>query len=347
MNGFKGKFTSIKDISDRRRLPRLGKIRLGVKVKHKTKPDLEYPRETDYFVCPEEVQKVFGEHPKELPIMFPIEDREIIFPQAYKYYGQSKGLKCIGDGETAMRVNEEGEFSQVDCLCELLNKKACQRRAHLMVIIPKVSVGGVYQIDLGSYHSIVDINSGIDYIRAMVGRFSWVPLILKRVPRETHGGEKKTTHYTLQVEFQGDIETINLLREDTKRILEGPRYALPAPIDENPKFDNGATIEYTDDEENGQQERTSEAESQKASPKMMEIQDKRQKQILRPIGEFPLLFTTIPNQVIDTSLHDVEKLLPKQLTIDQVNRVLALLKGKPINRDEFVGKVADICKIKE
>jgi len=271
MNGFKGRFTSIKDISDRRRLPRLGKIRLGVKMKSQ-KTGKEFPRETEHFVCPPEVQKHFGEKPTDLPIMFPIEDREVVFPQAFKFYGQSKGLKCIGNGETAIEFTEDGGVER-ECPCERYEKE-CQRRAHLMVLIPKVSCGGVYQIDLGSYHSIVDINSGIDYVRAMVGRFSWVPLILRRVPRETHGGNKRTTHYTLQVEFTGDIETINLLREDTKRILEGPRYALPAPIDENPKMDEGGVIEYTDEEENGQSEPSSKAESEPEASKPEERPEK-------------------------------------------------------------------------
>ena len=344
MNGFKGRFSSIKDISDRRRLPRLGKIRLGVKMKS-TKTGNEYPKETEYFVCPPEVQKHFGEQPTELPVMFPIEDREVIFPQAYKFYGQSRGLKCIGNGETAIEFTEEGGVDR-ECPCERLDKD-CQRRAHLMVIIPRVSVGGVYQIDLGSYHSIVDINSGIDYVQAMVGRFSWVPLILKRVPRETHGGEKKTTHYTLHVHFEGDVETVNVLREDTRRILAGPRYALPAPIDENPKMDDGATIEYTDEEENGQPGASSKAEPEPEPPEKPETSEKGQNDKPRPIGEYPLLFSTIPNQVIGAMLDDVQKLLPQQLTADQANRILALLKKKPIERDEFILKVAEIYQKKE
>ena len=62
MNGFKGQFTKIKGLSDKRRLPRLGKIRLGVKAISQ-KSGKEYPKETDYFVCPPEVQAVYGEKP--------------------------------------------------------------------------------------------------------------------------------------------------------------------------------------------------------------------------------------------------------------------------------------------
>ena len=62
----------IKGISDRPRLPRLGKIRLGIKVEEEGKKP--YPRAVDYFVCPPEVQAVLGEKPRSLPIAFPTDD---------------------------------------------------------------------------------------------------------------------------------------------------------------------------------------------------------------------------------------------------------------------------------
>jgi len=319
MSGFKGRFTSIKDISDRRRLPRMGKIRLGIKKISKTSGK-EFPSETDYFVCPEEVQKKFGEKPKELPIMFPIEDRETVFPQSYKFYGQSRGLKCIGNGETAIEFGEDGGVER-ECPCEKLDGD-CQRRAHLMVLIPKVSLAGVYQIDLGSYHSIVDINSGIDYIRAMVGRFSWVPLVLSREPRETHGSGKKTIHYTLSIKPAPEIDnisTINALREDTKKIIEGPRYAIPAPEDINPKMDEGATVEYTDEEDEDRQEPSEE----KPSEKQPEV--------------YKDLLNQIRNKVIDTkNLGQAEMLVPKNLTkIEIVKLVNFLVTAKEMEVDEW------------
>jgi hypothetical protein len=247
---FRPQFTRIKDISDRRRLPRLGKIRLGIK-KISQKTGKEYPSETSYFVCPPEVQKVFGEKPTEIEVMFPLNDLESIFPQRYVWFGSSRGIKCIGDGERAMRIEEPDgtryqEMIERDCPCDLLGG-GCSQRANLFIMIPKVNVGGVYQIDLGSYHSIIDINSGLDYVQALVGRFSMVPLILARVSRETHGSGKKETHYTLMVTLRGDLDFINSLRESTTRILSGRQYALPAPVIENPAFDEGAVIEIEAD----------------------------------------------------------------------------------------------------
>ena len=52
----------IKGISEIVRLPRLGKIRLG--IKEEGADGKLYPTPTDYFVCPDEVKKVFGEKPK-------------------------------------------------------------------------------------------------------------------------------------------------------------------------------------------------------------------------------------------------------------------------------------------
>ena len=76
----------IKDFKGKSRIPRLGKIRLGIKVPG-TKS--EYPKATDYFVCPEEVKAVYGEKPKRLNIAFHSEELEEVFPQYYKLYGRS------------------------------------------------------------------------------------------------------------------------------------------------------------------------------------------------------------------------------------------------------------------
>lgn len=244
---FSGRFTKIEGISERRRLPRLGKIRLGVKVL--SKKGTEYPKEVDYFVVPPEVAKVYGDKPKELDIMVPINDLGVVFPQAYKWYGSQKGLKCIGDGAKAARLNEETKaIVERECPCELLEKE-CFKRAHFMVILPRINMGGVYQIDSGSYHSMVDINSGLEYVEVLVGRFAMVPLKLRRVARETHEGGIKSVHYPLQVILDADINLLNQLREDNKRVLMGlSALAIEGPEDTNPAMDEEGVVVI---EENG------------------------------------------------------------------------------------------------
>ncbi len=135
------KVRQIKGLSELRRLPRLGKIRLG--IKRLAKSGKEQPAEVDYFVVPPEVAKVYGERPKELLIMFPVEDVTQIFPQAYKWYGAGAGLKCKGDGETAIRrwaeaeeslrqrlgeTHDDNELVEIPCPCFRLESGNAARR---------------------------------------------------------------------------------------------------------------------------------------------------------------------------------------------------------------------------
>ena len=282
MNG-NNQFTRVKGISSVRRFPRLGKIRLGVKVR-KGKKDSRckhtanetciyctYPKETDYFVVPPEVEHVYGREPKELDIMFPVNDENVFFPQAYKFYGFSKGVRCIGNGEIAKESTEDG-FKDKPCPCELLEKGKCGLRAHLMVILHKVNMGGVYQIDIGSYHSIVDINSGVDYVRGLISvatgtdRIALLPLKLKREPRVTYGSGSAQTHYTLKLHSPAiTLDKLERLREQPKTV----QFLLPEPIDINPVYDDGIVIngearEITDDEP--EQEQTPETVKTEPAP---------------------------------------------------------------------------------
>ncbi len=275
MQGFRSQFTQIKGISDRRRLPRLGKIRLGIKIISK-RTGAEYPKETPYFVVPQEVAEKYGNEPTVLDVMFPMNDVGACFPQMYCVFGKTKGIKCVGDGENAMRFNEEKKIMEPrDCPCEKLEKKECNQRAFLRVILPKVNMGGIYQIDMSSINSITDINSGIDYVRALmmealgVDRFALIPLILERKPIETHHDGKKQTHYTLRLYPNITIDQLNKLKGDN-RLLAPPQYALPAPVIENPATDEGAVIEVEEEQE-GETEHPSEesapiAESQTETP---------------------------------------------------------------------------------
>lgn len=220
--------TEIKGLSEIRRLPRLGKIRLGEKRVSKETGN-EYPAEVDYFVVPPEVAKVYGDKPKELDVVFPVDDESIIAPYAYEYYGSSKGLKCTGTGEYANELNEQtGAIEKRTCPCEKLEQKKCKQRMHLRVILPRVNIGGVYQIDTSSFNSIVDIRSGLQWVKCATtspefphGRLAWIPLKLRREATETHYEGKKQIHYTLKLFLNSSMETLES--------MVGKRFVLPAP----------------------------------------------------------------------------------------------------------------------
>lgn len=240
------KFTRIKsNFSKNRRIPRLGKIRLGLKVQKRRQDGstVEYPTETNFFVVPPEVESVYGPKPTSLDIMLPSDNEEAVFPQSLAWFGRSKGLRCKGDGETAERLNEQnGQWEPRQCPCEHYRTKEnprgeCTEQGILMFILPKVSMGGTFQLRTGSYHSVVDINSGLDYVRALIGRISMVPLKLQRVARETHADGKKQVHYTLSLTLDATVDGVNQLRGDTSRIMSHAQLQIEGPAEENPCFD--------------------------------------------------------------------------------------------------------------
>lgn len=224
----------IKKLSDERRMPRLGKIHLGVKRDKKKDgtPCAPYPMEVDYFVCPSEVQAVFGEKPTWLKIMIPVEETERFFPQFYKRYTTSL-LICKGDGEIAHRWAEEGGLKEVPCPCDYLKSGECKPVAIFCFLMPDVQGFGIYQITTSSKNSIIDLNSCIDMIRAIAGRVRMIPLILKRekmeMQRVENGKPKKSTHYTMKI----DLDEKMTLRQLQQAAQIKPEVVLLPAADES------------------------------------------------------------------------------------------------------------------
>lgn len=216
----------IAGLSGQRRLPRDGKIKLGVKV---TKPGrngnkIEYPVQTKYFVVPDPIKEIYGAEPTEIDIMFPSEEMELIFPQYYKCYG-SVGLKCKGDGEKAMTM-AKGQL--IEKLCTPLDleciKQGCKPVATLKVLLPKVPGFGVWDFNTSSYNSIVNLNTCIDTIRLMTGgRVSFIPLKLKYEPHMgTVYDEKK------DMQFQKEVYVMSITISDTIEDFYN-KFRLPDP----------------------------------------------------------------------------------------------------------------------
>lgn len=236
--------TPINGISDIVRLPRLGKIHLGVKeVSPKTHNP--YPRAVDYLVCPEEVQKVFGEKPRELRIMLPVEEDEVFAPQYYKCYSMTRGLICRGDGKTALRLVDlaTGALATRDSLgtelremtcpgqeCQEYQAKQCRRVMNLQFLLPEVPGLGVWQIDTSSFYSIVNINSGVKLVRSVCGRVRMVPLVLSLVPQEVSAEGKRKTIHVLRLTSRATLADILKAAP-----LSSAPVLMPAPDTEAPE----------------------------------------------------------------------------------------------------------------
>lgn len=200
---------------------------------------------------------------EELPIFLPMDDTAHTFPQSYKMYGSGVGIKCRGNGEVAeQRIGNTPQFKRVQCPCKNLKddsnpKGACTIVANLQVILPDVSMGGVYQIDIGSINSIIDINSGIAYTKSLYkkatgeAQAAMVPLKLFRAPTETHHGGQKQIHWTCRLIPVGTIDTFAALAESSKLMITHADATgglmLPEP-DTSPPEDDAPDMTYAQPE---------------------------------------------------------------------------------------------------
>ncbi len=240
---------AIKGLTEHRRLPRLGKIRIGIK-KISEKTGKEYPFATDYFVLPENLTPFFQDnpHPKELPIMIPVEDDEIWCPQYYKLYSSFRGVVCKGDGEkcrrmvdkaTGDRANRETQevvWHEMECAgreCPDYKRGDCSEAMNLQFIMPDLPGLGVWQIDTKSPNSIRNINNAAAMIRSVYKHIAFIPLILSVEPAEVIDpkGQKKKVHL-LNLRTNGTMKELMLqARQPITELL------LPSPVDDEAPLD--------------------------------------------------------------------------------------------------------------
>jgi len=233
----------IKDLSENTRIPRIGKIKLGTKD-----PERGFPRKSEFFVFPQDhadykkLVELFGEKPKELRILIPVEEDEIWASQYYRAYNQTYGLVCKGDGETAMRMidvktkelpdaKKPGIVTMIEipCAgpkCSEYQTKKCKEVMNLRFILPEVPGLGVWQIDTGSKNSILNINSCARVIKRAFGRVSMIPLKLTFEPIQVNNPEtgKKQTVYVLNLRTNVTLSQLaDAAREQAKMfMLEAP-----------------------------------------------------------------------------------------------------------------------------
>ena len=227
------------------RLPRLGKIHLGVKIPNKSGVG-DHPVATDYFVFPadylRDVKRVCGtDKPDKLSVIIPVDDEAIFASQFYRAYSLTRGCICRGDGETANQVQDaathqlvsssaaKAERVQIPCpgkACPIYQTKKCGEVMCLQFMLPDFPGLGVWQIDTGSINSIININSDIEMVRGVIGRIRLVPLTLSLEPQEVISPEdgKRKMVRCLHLRASGSL---GQLLQAAKTPLA--RFTLPEP----------------------------------------------------------------------------------------------------------------------
>src|SRR3990167_2672876 len=265
-NRSKRRTQMIKGISDVRRLPRLGKIRLGEK-KISAGSGKQYPSKLDHFNFKDvpEVAAVYGDNCKELDILLPVENQDIFFSQERKAY-RLTGLFCkSSDGDTATRVRVgisdgmgkvpkgaildpegeafikeqgiecgPGEMFELPCLgegCSFTENKMCRPIGRLLFMLPKVPKFGCYEISTTSFNSMVELNSYLEAIRGTAGRVSMIPLKLQLVPKQVQVAGKATGIFHLKIAYAGTVSDLMKYRDQKALPAPLPATALPSKIE--------------------------------------------------------------------------------------------------------------------
>ena len=176
----------IKDKPQAVRFPRLGKIKVGIKS------DKGYPQSVDYFVptgnYAEEVNKLYGEKPTKIKVVFPFDDVEKNMNEFYRQY-KSSGLFRICDGFNCNKASDEGEFHEVPC--EKESGCECNASMNLQFIIMGLPVVGVWAFDSASYYSRMNVRSSLQMTIALGGKLQGVPFWMTVEMQESSGSGNK------------------------------------------------------------------------------------------------------------------------------------------------------------
>jgi hypothetical protein len=271
----------IPGVTDRSRLPRLGKVRLGEKAQ--TDSGTEYPKALDHFNfkdAPELAELFPGEVSEFGPIVLPHDDEETFMVSGRFAYSRS-GLFCkCTDGKMARRVKREkdaqgaiflqkagevvkdGDFFTLPCpaeMCPYWKKKSCKNLARFLFMVPDVPKLGVFEIATTSINTIINVLSMARVVKGLTnGKVTGIPFFLVLKPQEVEPEGKKKTVYVVDMEYRGNI--YSLANDGRKLADEGIQaLALPAADDvPDDLYPDGGDRLEKELKENGQPKRASE-----------------------------------------------------------------------------------------
>ncbi len=214
---------AIEEFEKRSKFQRKGKVRLGFKdSKGRSKS-------VDYFVIPEEYQKILGGKPKSLEIMFHSNDINEVMPYFYKKYASTQQLMCMSDGKKSrvFKGNKDGWKDEVcdrkTCKFALGDRPSCVMVLTFKFLIPSISMVQYFEINTRSVKSLLNIKGAIE----MLKKFGGGQLIGKRLQLHTAFEKNKfgkapvltlSDNIPQQVKdvaevFDGTIETVDYKTE--------------------------------------------------------------------------------------------------------------------------------------
>ena len=143
------------------------------------------------------------------PIALLYNDSDLNLFTAYRCYS-GRTCMCRGNGATAKRLNEDGEWGEVSCPCKSLTgkKPTCKPNGIFSFLLPDAPLQGVCKFRTTSYNSIRSIAGGMELVRSLTrGRLVGIPFFLRL--NET------------QAQVQGKVQTIYYVSLECNDTMKG------------------------------------------------------------------------------------------------------------------------------
>ncbi len=229
------------------RLTECGKIKIGEKGAFKKSAqgnEFQPPRKLDHFrvttlergqdgnfLMDEQIHKMLGgPEPKEIPIVLLFDDIARNFRTMFVCY-RGKTRWCMGDGENAWRVDDQGNTTAVSCPCERLKmdykgNTRCYITGILSVVIRGAeNVGGVWVLRTHSWNTCQGILSSLFLIQGRTqGKIAGIPYWLTISPKTaTTPDAKSQIIYVVGIEYKGTTD--ELMETAYKISLQNAKYA--------------------------------------------------------------------------------------------------------------------------
>jgi hypothetical protein len=233
----KPRLRGIATISDRP--ARVGKLKIGERTLSRT--GKEIPTKLDYIKAldgagniVQAFHDVYGPKPTEFKAVFPSNNPDDFFWEAYRRYGSGTGLVCHGNGTKAI-VEETGET--IDCPCEFADgdRPTCKPVASLSLFLYEVPALGVFQVDTGSINSIRNIRWFLSALRGLTGgQYAGIPFRVRIEPFQAMHDGKASTAYQWKLDLLPGYKPADL-RMAAQRAVD--TFLLPPDLAEQPLLD--------------------------------------------------------------------------------------------------------------
>jgi hypothetical protein len=185
---------------------RVGKLKIGEKTLSKN--GKEIPSKLDYIKAVdgagnriEAFHATYGDKPTEFRAVFPSNDPDEFWWEAYRRYGSGTGLACHGDGRNAI-VEETGET--IECPCQFAegDRPSCKPVGSLSLFVYEVPALGVFQVDTGGINSIRNIRWFLHALQGLSGgQYQGIPFRVYVEPFQALHDGKASTAYAWKMDL--------------------------------------------------------------------------------------------------------------------------------------------------